>query len=292
MLKSMTGYGRAEGSQNGMDITIEMKSVNHRYFEFSARMPRMYSFLEDKIKAYLQRSVSRGKVDLFLNIDIVGTQAGAVKVNAALAKDYFAALEQIAQECGVKNEITAHDLARYPDVLSLKREIEDEDSVWKAVEPVVKAARESFVQMRETEGERLKKDMESRAEVILTHVDYVEQRSPQTVLEYRAKLEERMREMLEGVQPDEQRLLTETAIFADKIAVSEETVRLRSHIGQMCAMLEASEPVGRKLDFLVQEMNREANTIGSKAQDIELSGKVVEIKAEIEKIREQVQNIE
>ncbi|HCC35058.1 MAG TPA: YicC family protein [Ruminococcaceae bacterium] len=288
----MTGYGRAEGSHSGMDVTMEIKSVNHRYFEFSARMPRIYSFLEDKIKAFLQGSISRGKVDVYLNIDIVESESGAVKVNASLAKDYFDALERIARECGVANNVTAHDLARYPDVLSLRREIEDEQAVWQAVEPVLREACESLVDMRLTEGERLKKDIDDRMRTILAHVDYVEERSPQTVLEYRAKLEERMRELLENVQFDEQRLLAETAIFADKIAVSEETVRLRSHIGQMRTMLEAEEPVGRKLDFLVQEMNREANTIGSKAQDAELAGRVVDIKSEIEKIREQVQNIE
>lgn len=292
MIKSMTGYGRAEQSSPEMDIAVELKSVNHRYLEFSARVPRNCAFLEEKLKSYFQQRVSRGKLDVYVSIDASRQPGVAVELNRPLAMAYAQALRELAAVSGASAEGLLERIAQYPDVLSVRKEAPDEQAVWSAVEPVAAAALEAFMAMREAEGQRMKADLLARMEQIIRQVAFVEQRSPETVKAYRERIEQKVRELIGDAQVDEQRLLTETALFADKVAVAEETVRLRSHMEQMRQLLESGEPVGRKLDFIVQEMNREANTIGSKAQDVEVTRAVVEIKSEIEKIREQIQNIE
>ncbi|WP_457790385.1 YicC/YloC family endoribonuclease [Anaeromassilibacillus sp. SJQ-5] len=292
MIRSMTGYGRYQDTVDGMDITVEIKAVNHRYYEYSSRLPRAYGFLDDKLKAYLQGSISRGKVDVYVFIDTADAPGSRVTVNHSLVQGYLKALGEIAETYGLRNDVSVMSLARYPDLLTVHREAEDEEAVWAAVRTVADVALNRFLQMREKEGEKLQEDILSRAAAILEAVGQVEERSPQTVREHMDKVQARMRELLGTATVDEQRLLTEAALFADKIAVAEETVRLRSHISQLEHMLAGNEAVGRKLDFLVQEINREANTIGSKAQDVQLARVVVDIKAEIEKIREQIQNIE
>lgn len=292
MVRSMTGYGRFQRTEAGMDITVEVKSVNHRYYEYSSRLPRAYGFLDDKLKAHIQKTISRGKVDVLVWIETLDAPGSEVTVNFALADGYRAALRELAQRYALPDDTTAGTLSRFPDVLAVHRAPEDEEAVWKAVRSVADEALARFVAMREREGSRLKEDILSRAGVILANVEKVEERSPETVREHMDKVVARMRELLGDASVDEQRLLTEAAIYADKIAVAEETVRLRSHIAQLEQMLSGDEPVGRKLDFLVQEINREANTIGSKSQDVTLARIVVDIKAEVEKIREQIQNIE
>lgn len=292
MTKSMTGYGRAQAVVDGLDITVEIKSVNHRYFEFSARAPRAYGFLEEKLKSFLQSKVSRGKIDCFVQLESLDEMQAVVKVNPSLASGYYAALKELSEKYNLSGNISAMDLARYPDVLSVHKQEADEERIWNAVSSVLESAVESFVSMREKEGYHLQEDILSRADTILEKVAFIEERSPQTVKEYNEKLLARMQEVLGDAHVDEQRILTEAAIYADKIAVSEETVRLRSHVSQLRDMFKSEEAIGRKMDFLVQEMNREANTIGSKAQDVEIARNVLDIKAEIEKIREQVQNIE
>ncbi len=292
MIRSMTGYGRGQATVDGMDITVEIKSVNHRYYEYTSRLPRTYGFLDDKLKTYLQGSISRGKVDVFVSIDIIDAPGSEVAVNYALAEGYLRGLRALAERYGLRDDVTVANLARYPDILTVRKAAEDEEKIWGAVRQVADMAMERFIQMREREGARMREDVLGRRRTILNAVTLVEERSPQTVKEHMDKVEARMRELLGTATVDEQRLLTEAALFADKIAVAEETVRLRSHLDQLEHMLDSSEPVGRKLDFLVQEINRETNTIGSKSQDVQLARVVVDIKAEIEKIREQIQNIE
>ena len=292
MIKSMTGFGRAQETVDGMTVTVELKSVNHRYFEFTAKVPRTYGFLEEKLKSFLNARVSRGKMECYVSIENLEESDMEVVVNPSLAKGYVDALRTLSETFGLKEDYSAISIAKFPDVLTLRKAPADEEKIWNAVQTVTELAVERFVTMRETEGEKLRADILSKADMILEHVAFVESRSPQTVREYHEKLRQRMEELLENTQVDEQRLLTEAAIFADKVAVDEETVRLRSHISQLREFLNADEPIGRKLDFLVQEMNRESNTIGSKAQDVEIAKRVIAIKAEVEKIREQVQNIE
>ncbi len=292
MIKSMTGYGRAEQSTDEMDVAVELKSVNHRYLEFSARVPRNYAFLEERLKRYFQQRVSRGKLDVFVSIDASRQPGVAVELNEPLAEAYAAALRRLAVCAGLPEESLLSHIAQYPDLMNVRKETPDEEAVWSLVEPAAEEALAAFMRMREAEGQRMKQDVLERLEAILRQVAFVESRSPETVKNYRERIEQKVRELLGDAQVDEQRLLTETALFADKVAVAEETVRLRSHMDQVRALLESGEPVGRKLDFIVQEMNREANTIGSKAQDMEVTRAVVEIKSEIEKIREQIQNIE
>lgn len=292
MIKSMTGYGRAEQSTDEMDVAVELKSVNHRYLEFSARVPRNYAFLEERLKRYFQQRVSRGKLDVFVSIDASRQPGVAVELNEPLAEAYAAALRRLAVCAGLPEESLLPRIAQYSDLMNVRKETPDEEAVWSLVEPAAEEALAAFMRMREAEGQRMKQDVLERLEAILRQVAFVESRSPETVKNYRERIEQKVRELLGDAQVDEQRLLTETALFADKVAVAEETVRLRSHMDQVRALLESGEPVGRKLDFIVQEMNREANTIGSKAQDMEVTRAVVEIKSEIEKIREQIQNIE
>ncbi|MBR1812006.1 MAG: YicC family protein [Clostridia bacterium] len=293
MIRSMTGYGRAQDTVDGVTVSIEIKSVNSRYLEFNPRVYKNYAFTEDKLRSFVQRVISRGKVDCFVQIENGNESPVTVEVNRALADGYFYALSAMKAAYGIQDEISVSRLASFPDVLSVRKEPENEELITGAVLAVMKTACDSFVAMRETEGARLADDILDRAAHILALVGKVEARSPETVREYNEKLAARIKEILNGANIDEQRLLTEAAIYADKVAVDEETVRLRSHIAQVRKLLtESDEPVGRKLDFIVQEINREANTIGSKAQDIEIAQTVIEIKAEVEKIREQVQNIE
>lgn len=292
MIKSMTGYGRGQAVIDGKDITVEIRSVNHRYFEFSSRVPRVYGFLDEKLKSYLQAAVSRGKVEVGVFIEEVAAGGSEVTVNHALAKGYLDALHEIGETYGLRDDVSVMSVARFADVLSVRRAEQDEDALWEAVRRVTDEAIAGFIAMREREGAKLRDDVLSRRNTILDAVAQVEERSPQTVKEHMDKVQARMRELLDSAQVDEQRLLTEAALFADKIAVAEETVRLRSHLDLLEQLVTSDEPVGRKLDFLVQEINRETNTIGSKAQDVTLARIVVDIKAEIEKIREQIQNIE
>lgn len=292
MIRSMTGYGRGQDVIGSLSVVVELRSVNHRFYEYSSRLPRVYGFLDDKLKSYLQGRISRGKVDVFVQIDAAQAAASEVTVNTALAGSYLQALQQLEKQFGLRYDVTVSTLARYPDILTVQQAAVDEDAVWQAVQQVTDQALDRFIAMREREGERLRADVFSRANTILKAVSAVEERSPRTVQEHMQKVEARMRELLDGAAVDENRLLTEAAIYADKIAVAEETVRLRSHIDQLRQLLDSGEAIGRKLDFLVQEMNRETNTIGSKCCDIELTRIVVDIKAEIEKIREQIQNIE
>ena len=292
MIRSMTGFGRAQDIIDGMSISVELKSVNHRYFEFSARTPRTYGFLDEKLKHYFQQFIARGKTECYVSIETLEMQDCTVDINHTLASGYLKAFEELSSRYGLQNDMTVATFARYNDIFSIRKEDADEDRVWNAVKTVAEQALQSFLSMRETEGQKLKEDVLSRCDLILEHVAFIEARSPETVREYNEKLLERMRTVLEDVHVDEQRLLTEAAIYADKIAVAEETVRLRSHIDQMRSFMDAEQAIGRKMDFLVQEFNREANTIGSKAQDVAIAKHVIEIKAEIEKIREQIQNVE
>ena len=292
MIRSMTGYGRAEVLVNGRNILVEIRSVNHRYFEFSCRSPRAYGFLESRLKTYLQGKLSRGKVDVNVSIQTVEGSSASVQVNRELAASYAQALRALEEPLGLRDDLSLSVISRFSDIFTVNKETEDEDAIWADVLQVADEATGRFVQMRETEGAKMKEDVESRLDFILQAVEQVEARSPKTVEEYRARLYNKMSEVLGNTQIDEQRILTEAALYAEKIAVSEETVRLRSHVGQFRAILAQGGPVGRKLDFLIQECNRETNTIGSKAQDIEIARIVVDIKSEIEKIREQIQNIE
>ncbi len=292
MIRSMTGYGRGQDVLDGLSVTVEIKSVNHRFFEYSCRLPRVYGFIDDKLKNYLQQRISRGKVDVFVQIDALESAGSEVLVNEGLAENYLTVLREMAQKYGLREDVSVTTLSRYPDVLTVRQVAVDEDTVWNAVQKVTDDALAQFVAMREREGERLREDVLSRGQTILSAVALIEERSPRTVREHMEKVEARMRELLDGAAVDEARLLTEAAVYADKIAVAEETVRLRSHIDQLGELLSGDEAVGRKLDFLVQEINRETNTIGSKCSDLELTRIVVDVKAEIEKIREQIQNIE
>lgn len=292
MLKSMTGFGRAVEEIDGYVITVEIKSVNHRYFDFSSRIPRQYGFLDDKLKSYINSKVSRGKVECYVSVEALDTEDAAVVINKTLASAYVKALKELSGEYSLKEDFGTAFVSRLPDVFVLKKADEDEEKIWQLVKSVTDEAIEKFIQMRAVEGAKMKEDVASRAEYILDCVSFIEERSPQTVKEYNDKLVERVHEIIGDVSLDEQRIIQEVAVYADKVAVAEETVRLRSHIAQLKTFLESEEPIGRKMDFLVQEINRETNTIGSKANDVDIARKVVDIKAEAEKIREQIQNIE
>ena len=292
MTRSMTGFGRGQVDTEQLSVTIELKSVNHRYFELGTRLPRQYNFLEDRIKSYLQGRIARGKVECNVYVEALGLDNVSIKINHALAKAYMDALQEVADTYELQNPVTAMQLTHFNDVLTLHKEDVDEDEVWAAILPALEEATDKFLAMREKEGEKMKEDVCSRADHILEMVAFVEQRSPETVKEYNEKLKNRIRDLIGDANVDEQRLLTEAAIYADKVAVDEETVRLHSHIEQLKAMFEEDEAIGRKMDFLVQEINREANTIGSKCSDLEITSRVLDIKGEVEKIREQIQNIE
>ena len=292
MVKSMTGFGRSVESINGLNITVEVKSVNHRYFEFSARMSRAYQFAEDSLKALCQKYITRGKIELSVFVEDATSTSTTVEINRQYAGEYISALRQLAKEYKIKDDLKLSALTGNPELFTVRKTLLEDEVVIDALTQVTKKALDNYNEMRVIEGKKLETDVLSRVKTILSAVEFIESRSPETVKAYRERIEEKMRELLGSATVDEQRIITETAIFADKVAVDEETVRLRSHISQLENMLESDSATGKKLDFLIQEMNREANTIGSKTQNVEIAHTVVEIKAEIEKIREQIQNIE
>lgn len=289
----MTGYGRARREVHKRDITVEVRAVNNRYLDCGVKMPRMYAFAEDAVKQCVQKAVSRGKVDVFITVDASAADVAKVTVNKELAAQYAAALNTLAELCGpTAYRVTPDQLARFPDVLTVTKADEDLEEVSGDLCAVLEEALAAFNAMRAVEGAKLAEDIENRLDNILSYTARVEERSPETVAEYRRKLTARMQEVLQSAAVDEQRILTEAAVYADKVAVDEETVRLRSHVSQLRGMLQSDEPMGRKMDFLIQEVNRESNTIGSKCNDVEIAQVVVGLKAEVEKMREQVQNVE
>ena len=292
MLKSMTGFGRGNAVLNGKDITVEIKAVNHRYYELSCRLPRSMNYCEERLKTLLNGKIARGKVELSVLVQNVGAVSEKIAVNKEVVRQYVEALREIKDEFSLNDDLALSNIMRIPDAFTVEKAETDEEQLWEDLKTVTEEALANFVEMRRTEGERMKADLLSRLSTIEKWVEIVDERSPKIVEDYRKKLYDRMCEVLSGKEIDEGRILLEAGIFADKTAVSEETVRLKSHIAQFREMLESAEPVGRKLDFLVQEMNRETNTIGSKVQDIEVTKIVVDQKSEIEKIREQIQNIE
>mgnify|MGYP005756235259 FL=1 len=288
----MTGYGRGEANLNGRPITVELRSVNNRYLDCSVKLPRIYVFAEDAVKSRVQSRISRGKVDVYITIGPSANGDVAISVNKPVADGYYAALKDLRDTYGLRDDISVSLLSRFQDVFLVEKTQEDLEALSADICSVLDLALDDFDAMRTREGEKLCQDVRSRAATIEGLVSKVETRSPGIVADYRAKLVARMNEVLQNTQIDESRILTEAAIYADKVAVDEETVRLRSHLSQLDHMLGQGGAIGRKLDFLIQEFNREANTIGSKCSDIETAGYVVDIKAEIEKIREQIQNIE
>jgi uncharacterized protein (TIGR00255 family) len=288
----MTGYGRSVETVNGREFTVELRSVNNRYLDCSVRLPRILSFAEDAVKQAVKASVSRGKVDVFISLRTEAEEDVVVNLNRGVLEGYLAAMHQMVTEFGVQDDISVSAVSRLPDVFTVEKKEVDEDQLLSDLLQVVAKALEGYDAMRTREGTALDADLRSRGETILSLVSQVEQGNGQTVADYRTRLENKLREVLENTAIDESRILTEAAIFADKVAVDEETVRLRSHLQQMNSMLDGGGAIGRKLDFLLQEMNREANTIGSKCTDVKLARIVVDIKAELEKIREQTQNIE
>lgn len=292
MIKSMTGYGSAKGTVDGLEISVELKSVNNRYLDTSIRLPRSFLFAEEPIKSKVQSHISRGKVDVFVSVD--ASQAGdmVVKVNEALLKGYLEAIGHISREYGLPQDLTALSISRFPDVLTVEKKDLDAEAISAGILDVVERALQDHDLMRLREGEKLREDVLSRLETIRSLVETVEEKAPATVADYRMRLEQKMEEVLGATGIDENRILAEAAIFADHIAVDEETVRLRSHMSQLESMIRGNSPIGRKIDFLIQEFNREANTIGSKCQNSQIAHVVVDLKSEIEKIREQIQNIE
>ncbi len=292
MLRSMTGYGRSQQIIGGRDILVEIRSVNHRYFEFSARVPRVYGYLEEKMKSFVQGRVFRGKIDVNITVFTVEGQDAVVELNKSLAQGYLSALRSASEEFQLRDDLSLSALSRMPDIFSVRKAAEDEEVIWNAVRSVAEEALGRFIEMREKEGEKMFQDISSRLETIEGWVGEVEKKSPETTKAYRERLYAKLREVLDGNGIDENRILTEAAVFSERVAVDEETVRLRSHLHQYQSLLQADEPVGRKLDFLTQEVNREINTIGSKAQDLAITRIVVDLKSEVEKIREQIQNIE
>ena len=292
MVLSMTGYGRARLTLHGRDITVEIKSVNSRYFEYSSRLPRGYSFLEDKLKKLVNGKIARGKAELNLTIVNVEAPDTVITPNVELARQYKAAMDEMARQLGMRNDVTLSGLCRFPDMFSAVHAEADEAELWQDVQAVAAAALENFVAMRAAEGAKLREDVLARLCTLEKDVGVIEQTSAARVQKYTDKLYARLKELLDGRDIDDARILTEAAIFADKTAVDEETVRLRSHIRQYRDILALSQPVGRRLDFLTQELNRETNTIGSKCNELDITRVVVEMKGEIEKIREQIQNLE
>ena len=292
LIKSMTGYGRAVETVNGREFTVELRSVNNRYLDCSVRLPRILSFAEDAVKQAVKASISRGKVDVFITVRSEAGDEVQVTLNKSVLQSYLAAMHQMVDEFGVKDDISVSAVSRLPEVFVIEKPQVDEEQLMADLMGVVAKALEGYDAMRKAEGEALDRDLRSRGETILNLVSQVEDGNGKTVSDYRIRLENKIREVLANTAIDESRILTEAAIFADKVAVDEETVRLRSHLKQMNSMLTTGGAVGRKLDFLLQEMNREANTIGSKCTDVNLARVVVDIKAELEKIREQTQNIE
>ena len=289
---SMTGYGSAKGPVEGLNITAELKSVNNRYLDVSVRLPRGFLFAEEAIKAAVQQHISRGKVDVFLTVDSSQAADTVVRVNEPLLRAYLDALDSIASEHGLQNDVTALSVARFPDVLSVEKAEADQDALRAGLVALMDEALAEYDRMRLREGQKLREDVESRLVTVEALVTEVETHAPETVEAYHNRLRQKLESVLEGKDVDEARVITECAVFADRVAVDEETVRLRSHIAQMRQMLAAGSPFGRKADFLIQEFNRESNTIGSKCQNADIAKVVVDLKSEIEKIREQIQNIE
>ena len=292
MIKSMTGYGSAKGTVEGLQITVELKSVNNRYLDASVRLPRSFLFAEDAVKSAVQKHISRGKVDVFVSVDASEAGEMSVKVNEPLLRGYLDALRHIAEEYSLPNDATALAVSRFPDVLTVEKKDLDADAITEGILDITERALNDFDAMRQREGQKLRDDVLDRLGTIDALVSAVEKASPETVAAYRARLEAKMAEVLGTAGIDENRILAEAAIFADHIAVDEETVRLRSHMSQLKTMVNGNSPTGRKIDFLIQEFNREANTIGSKCQNSDIAHTVVDLKSEIEKIREQIQNIE
>ena len=292
MLKSMTGYGRCEELSDGKKITCEIKSVNHRYSDYNIKVPRYCGFMEDRVRKFISEYITRGKVDIYISIQNFEDTNETVHLNAQLAKNYIEELYKLRDEFGLRDDISVSTVARYNDIFMTEKIEQDEDALWEQVQKVLRSAAEQFVLMREREGERIEKDLCQRIEYMKTLTEKIRVRSPQTVAEYRQRLYEKIKEVLEDRNVDEARILTETAIFADKVCIDEENVRLNSHFNEFYNIISKNEPAGRKLDFLIQEINREVNTTGSKANDIEIAKLVVELKGETEKLREQIQNIE
>ncbi len=288
----MTGYGRSQQTIGDRDILVEIRSVNHRYYEFSARVPRNMGYLEEKLKSYIKDSISRGKVEVLVTINNVNGKDETISVNVNVAQGYIDALRTANSTLMLPDDLTLSQLARLPDVFTVVKTIDDEEEVWQVVKTVTQQAVDNFIHMRTVEGQKMFEDINGRLDSIESMVAIVEEASPKTVEAYRNRLYEKLSEVLESKDIDEARIVTECAILSEKLAVDEETVRLKSHIAQFRELIHSEEPIGRKLDFLVQEMNREVNTTGSKAQDITITRTVVEMKSELEKIREQIQNIE
>ena len=292
MIKSMTGFGRCEFADEQRKITVEMKSVNHRYLDVGVKLPRKLGFFETSIRTLLKDYLQRGKVDVFITYEDYSEGTVSVKYNEELAKEYLTYLNKIESSMEVRNDISVMSLSRLPEVFTLEEQSVDEDELWAVIEKVIKGAAERIVETRIAEGDKLCKDIIAKLDYMLENVAYIEKRSPETVVEYRAKLKEKLDEVIADVSIDENRLATEVVLYADKICVDEETVRLKSHIEHMRETLLAGGAIGRKLDFIAQEMNREANTILSKAGDLDISHRAIELKTDIEKVREQIQNIE
>ena len=292
MIKSMTGFGRCEVLKDSRKFTVELKSVNHRYLDVNIRMPKKLNFFETSIRTLLKSYADRGKVDIFITYEDLSQSQVSVKYNAALAAEYLKYLNQMAEEFSLDNDVRVSTLSRYPEVFTMEECREDEDELWNGLKEALEGAFSQFVEMRTKEGERLKEDILLKLDLLSEQIRFIEERSPQIIAEYRTKLEEKMRELLEDTQIDDNRIAAEVILFADKICTDEEVVRLKSHIQHMKETLEESNGIGRKLDFIAQEMNREANTILSKANDLDISNRAISLKTEIEKIREQIQKIE
>jgi uncharacterized protein (TIGR00255 family) len=292
MIKSMTGFGRFEAGDENRKLVVEMKAVNHRYCDINIKMPKKLSFFDSSIRAVMKKYIQRGKVDVFITYEDNTENTMLLKYNKDMAQAYYQALKAMSDDFDIENDVRVSSLSRYPEVLVLEEQTVDEDALLKLIETAVSGACEKFVETRITEGNQLKEDLLGKLEGMLEMVAYIEERSPQIIKEYQEKLLTKVRELLENNTVDESRILTEVTIFADKICVDEETVRLRSHIQSAKETLIAGGSVGRKLDFIAQEMNREANTILSKANDLAISNKAIDLKTEIEKVREQIQNIE
>jgi len=292
MIKSMTGFGRCEVQEGDRKITVEMKAVNHRYLDVTIKMPKKLNFFEAAIRSELKNYIQRGKVDVFITYEDFTESNVCVKYNKELAAEYMAYLNKMAEDFSLDNDIRVSSLARFPEILTMEEQTIDEEELWQLLDKAVRGAAESFVETRIREGEHLRDDLIGKLSGMLENVDFITERSPQIVEEYRQKLNEKVRELIEDTKVDENRLLMEVTIFADKVCVDEELVRLRSHIETTKDTLIMGGSIGRKLDFIAQEMNREANTILSKSSDLEISNHAIELKTEIEKVREQIQNIE
>ena len=292
MIKSMTGFGRCEVQEAERKITVEMKSVNHRYLDVNIKMPKKLNFFEAAIRSELKNYIQRGKVDLFITYEDFTETNVCVKYNKELAAEYMTYLNQMAEDFSLDNDMRVSTLSRYPEILTMEEQTIDEEKLWQLLDKAIKGASEGFVETRIKEGEHLRDDLLLKLDGMLAHVDFITERSPQIIAEYKQKLEDKVKELLEDTKVDENRLLMEVTIFADRVCVDEELVRLRSHIETTRETLLQGGSIGRKLDFIAQEMNREANTILSKSNDLEISNRAIELKTEIEKVREQIQNIE